>query len=270
MILLTAASTEAAVVSLTPRVDALMLTLSPQEIHELFLDGIVRNGPFAGLKYPELTSIGSALYPKLLGSYEAELHPWIQEVCDGDYSEIIDVGCAEGYYAVGLARRIPQAKVYAYDIYEGAQYLCSNCATANQVADRMTVRAAFTAEELLEIPIRQRGLIVCDCEGAENDIFTEQSRRHFANWDLLIETHDFLDITISTRMAALFRDTHELRSILSVDDIQKAKTYDYPELTGLDLATRRAILAEFRPGLMEWQFLKSRTSRPRFQPDRRF
>ncbi len=237
-----------------------MQSLSPQEIHELFAEGIVRHGPFAGLKYPVLTSIGSALYPKLLGSYESELHPWIREVCAAGYSEIIDVGCAEGYYAVGLARQIPQAMVYAYDIYEGAQELCANCAAANQVGDRLSVRAAFTADELLGIPIRQRGLIICDCEGGETQIFTVQTRHQFANWDLLIETHDFLDITISTRMAELFQSTHQLRTLTSIDDIQKAKTYDYPELAPFDLATRRAILAEYRPTIMEWLFLTSRSS----------
>ncbi|MBC8117660.1 MAG: class I SAM-dependent methyltransferase [Candidatus Saccharimonas sp.] len=234
-------------------------SLSHQEIHELFADGIVRHGPFAGLKYPALASIGSALYPKLLGSYESEIHPWIQEVCDAGYSEIIDVGCAEGYYAVGLARRIPQARVYAYDTDEGARQLCAHCATANHVTDRLSVRAAFTADELPGIPIRQRGLIICDCEGGETQIFTEQTRHQFANWDLLIETHDFMDITISTRLAGLFQDTHQLRTLTSLDDIQKAKTYDYPELSPFDLATRRTILAEYRPTIMEWLFLTSRT-----------
>lgn len=242
-----------------------MKSLSAEEIHQMFSDAVVRTGPFAGLRYAEMTSIGSALYPKLLGSYESELHPWIEEACQAGYTEIIDVGCAEGYYAIGLAMRVPQATIYAYDIYDGAQRLCADFAKLNRVDDRVVVRSLFTADELPSIPIRQRGLIVCDCEGGENEIFTPQTRSHFADWDLLIETHDFLDITISTRLPELFRETHELRTLLSVDDIQKAKTYDYPDLAGLDLATRRAILAEYRPGLMEWQFFRSRSSLARFQ-----
>ena len=118
--------------------------------------------------------------------------------------------------------------------------------------------AEFTVDELASIPIRRRGLIVCDCEGAETQIFTEQTRNRFAKWDLLIETHDFIDITISTRMADLFRDSHEIRTITSIDDIQKAKTYDYPELAPYDLHTRLEIVAEYRPGIMEWMFMKSR------------
>jgi len=233
-------------------------TLLPHEIHELFADGIVRHGPFRGLQYPELSSIGSALYPKLLGSYESELHPWMREICEAGYSEIIDVGCAEGYYAVGLARNLPRARVYAYDIQPSAQQRCAHFAAANQVAHRLSVRACFTANELLGIVVRQRGLIICDCEGAEARIFTEQSIHQFAAWDLLIETHDFLDINISTRLIALFQNTHNIRTLASIDDIQKAKTYNYPELSSFDLDTRRAILAECRPAIMEWLFLKPR------------
>lgn len=243
-------------------------SLSTEAIQQLFSDAVVRNGPFAGLRYAQMTAIASSLYPKLLGSYESELHPWIEEICEAGYTEIIDVGCAEGYYAVGLALRAPQAKIYAYDTYDGSRQLCANSANLNGVADRMEFRSLFTAEELRSIPIRHRGLIVCDCDGGENEIFTEQSHRQFADWDLLIETHDCYDITISTRLPELFRETHELRSILSIDDIQKAKTYNYPELAGLDLATRRTILAEYRPTLMEWHFYSSRSVLARFQADR--
>lgn len=225
----------------------------------MFADGVVRHGPLAGLKYPELISIG-ALYPKLLGSYESELHPWIEEVCDTGYSEVIDVGCAEGYYAVGLARRISQCMVYAYDTYAVAQELCARFAAANQVLDRIRIRASFSADDLSDIPIRRRGLILCDCEGGETQIFTEQARHRFADWDLLIEAHDFIDIGISTHLSELFQGSHQIRAIASVDDIQKAKTYQYPELEDLDLATRKIILAEYRPTIMEWLFLKSRSA----------
>ncbi|MDZ7906377.1 MAG: hypothetical protein U5N55_11810 [Cypionkella sp.] len=50
---------------------------------------------------------------RLLGAYEASLHPVIKDICTCDYAQIIDVGCAEGYYAVGLARRLPAARVFA-------------------------------------------------------------------------------------------------------------------------------------------------------------
>jgi SAM-dependent methyltransferase len=236
------------------------LTLAPAEIYALFADGVVRHGPFAGLRYPLLQSIGSSLFPKLLGSYEAELHPWIDEICAGGYTEIVDIGCAEGYYAVGLARRLPHAQVYAYDIDDRARELCAASSRLNGVDGRVAGRAAFATDQLADIAVRGRGLIVCDCEGAELDLFAADTVSACAEWDLLIETHDFMDLTGSTRLMERFRTTHDVRTCLSVDDIQKAKHYHYPELAPLDLATRRAIVAEGRPAIMEWLFFTARAA----------
>ena len=232
----------------------------PAEAQAIFAEGKVLHGPFAGLKYPELRSAGSALYPKLLGSYEAELQSWIREICNSDYTEIVDIGCAEGYYAVGLARAIPDARVYAYDVAPKAQQLCAACAVANRVGERISVRGRFEAKDLLDIHIRRRGLIICDCEGEEIRIFTQDRGHAFSQWDILLETHDFIDINISTTLTALFRETHEVRVLLSTDDIQKAKTYTYPEIADFDLETRRMLLAECRPSIMEWMFLKARSA----------
>src|SRR5947209_15685441 len=75
---------------------------------------VVQNGPFTGMQYVE-RSIGSSLMPKLLGSYEANLQPVIEEIIRRAPATIVNVGCGEGYYAVGLARRLPHARVYAFE-----------------------------------------------------------------------------------------------------------------------------------------------------------
>jgi methylase of polypeptide subunit release factors len=67
----------------------------------------------------------SILVPKLLGSYEAELHPVLDQVIRNNYETIIDVGCAEGYYAVGLALSLPTTHVHAFDIDSRARELCT-------------------------------------------------------------------------------------------------------------------------------------------------
>ena len=70
---------------------------------EVFPQKIVSDGPFKGLKYPEYISCGSAIYSKLLGTYEAELHDFIYSILRQDLEILVDIGCAEGYYAVGFA-----------------------------------------------------------------------------------------------------------------------------------------------------------------------
>ena len=80
----------------------------------------VRHGVFAGMSYPDGKSTGSVLVPKLLGSYEVELEPVWKSLFTSDYDTIVDVGCAEGYYAVGFARRRPASHIFAYDTNDHA------------------------------------------------------------------------------------------------------------------------------------------------------
>ncbi len=79
--------------------------------------GAIPRGPFAGMRYIT-DSVGSALVPKLLGIYERELNECIEQACTRQFPLIIDVGAAEGYYAVGLARRNPNARVIAFEMEE--------------------------------------------------------------------------------------------------------------------------------------------------------
>ena len=74
---------------------------------------IVQWGPFRG--HPSPMTYPEHLGPYLLGIYEAELHPWLEEVAAGRYTQILDVGAKFGYYAVGLARRLPGVPITAFD-----------------------------------------------------------------------------------------------------------------------------------------------------------
>ena len=84
---------------------------------------VVQTGPFAGMQYVN-ESIGSSLTAKLLGSYEANLHPIIDDIIGRAPAGIINIGSGEGYYAVGLARRIPDAQIHAFESNPAGQRLC--------------------------------------------------------------------------------------------------------------------------------------------------
>jgi hypothetical protein len=132
----------------------------------------VQNGPFAGMRYPKAASIGSALVPKLIGCYEKELHTVIEEICATDYTSIVDVGCAEGYYAIGLGMRLSNASVMAFDTNEEAIALCNEMARLNNVSSRL-ITGGFCSDLLLSrLPLGDRSLIICDCEGYELTLFT--------------------------------------------------------------------------------------------------
>jgi hypothetical protein len=54
-------------------------------------------GPFEGLQYPRLQSVGSALLPKLLGLYESELHAALGVACASLGISALIVADCEGY-----------------------------------------------------------------------------------------------------------------------------------------------------------------------------
>jgi len=224
-------------------------------------DLTVRHGPFKGMKYPVSESMGSTLFPKLIGSYERELHPIIEAICRTACTDVVNIGCGEGYYSVGLAMRLSSANVLAFDVDERAVELCRKMAELNHVGQRVTASSSLCdPDTLCAIPHTGKLLVVSDCEGYERALFTEQVVAHLASHDVLIETHDFVDIEISARIRERFQRTHDVHQILSVDDIQKAHTYEYRELDSYDLQTRKVLLAESRPAIMEWLFMTSRSA----------
>jgi hypothetical protein len=227
-------------------------------ISEIFPELTVAHGPFTGLRYPRGKAYGSALFPKLLGSYEKELHTVISNIIATPYTDIVDIGCAEGYYANGFAQKMPNTTVHAYDINEDARNFCSSMAYLNQQTDRVALGQFCSANTLLNFPHRSRTLILSDCEGYEKKLFTPEVCQSLAAHDVLIEVHDFLDLSISPQLHTYFAPTHDLELIESIDDVQKVHTYDYAELAGFDLEAKRELVGEFRPAIMQWFFFRSK------------
>jgi hypothetical protein len=219
---------------------------------QLFKDKIVLNGPFKGMKYPSFSSAGSSFFPKLLGSYERELHGVIAHFLTKDYTEVLDIGSAEGYYAIGLALHQNCKKIYAYDTDLSARTLCAQMARLNKVENKIELKETCTAEELKNFDFTGRGLIICDCEGYEQNLFDDDNIQNLKKCDLLIETHDFIDLSISEKLIGLFEKTHHIQIIKSIDDIEKVKTYTYEEINGLTRNEKMNLLREWRPAIMEW------------------
>jgi hypothetical protein len=76
--------------------------------------------------------------------------------------------------------------------------------------------------------------------------------------DVIIETHDFIDIDLSTKMRDAFAKTHYIRTIKSVDDIEKAHTCHDRTLELYSIRDKYLILREARPAIMEWLVMTSK------------
>jgi len=232
--------------------------LLDDSIRSRFLNRMVRHGLFYGMKYPSLEAAGSALFPKLLGSYERELHHIMERIVRTDYETVVDVGCAEGYYATGLALRLPEARVIAFDVDASARELCRQMTEANGVSSRVEIRSECSPLALMELPLGRRALIISDCEGYEQHLFTPDTIAMLAAHDVLIEVHAFVNPDIPVLLRQRFAATHHIESVASTDDADKPAHYPWIAQENFTPEEWRALLAEGRPGIMEWLWLTSK------------
>jgi len=212
----------------------------------------VLSGPFAGMAYvPQAT--GSALMPKLLGSYEEELHDIIGQTVATDYAAIIDIGCAEGYYANGLAMRLPRTRVYAFDIDPEAQALCKEMARLNAVEERVTVLGECKPSHLNAL-MTGRSLIICDCEGYESELLQPGLVPAMAQADILVELHDQVQPGLTPLVLGRFRETHSATMITAIERDAEC----YPQLRFSEPERRMLAVSEFRSEGQQWAFLQAK------------
>ena len=172
----------------------------------------VQSGPFKGMRYLDETVWGSIL-PKWLGSYEAELHPIIARIVEHSYDTIIDVGCAEGYYAVGLALAIPAAKIYAFDTDFISRAQVRRLALLNKVRDRLQIRASCNHSDLDALSSGDT-LVVCDVEGFEAQLLNPESALSLRQSDILVEVHEALDsLEVERLLQSRFAASHRIQRL---------------------------------------------------------
>jgi hypothetical protein len=212
----------------------------------------VVGGPFAGMEYVG-QSVGSALAPKLIGCYEEELHPFIERAISKRCVLVIDIGAAEGYYAVGFALRLPGARVWAFDGNPLAQELCREVAARNGLLDRILVRGSCDVPALCEV-LAEGALVVCDCEGDERVLLDPEVLPLLGSCDLLVETHDWLVPGVSKLLSNRFRATHDIEEVES----RPREPSAYPALHFLRHKERGFALQEFRPLGQRWLFMTVR------------
>lgn len=92
----------------------------------------VLSGPFRGLILPGVPVTWDSR-PKIVGCYEEELHPALEELIAHGFRTIVNVGCADGYYTVGMGLRCPDAAVVGCDIASDHRARCAETARANGV-----------------------------------------------------------------------------------------------------------------------------------------
>jgi len=215
---------------------------------------VVMQGPLAGMDFLSQSAEGCHI-AKLLGCYEQPLQPFIEQAIDLAYPTILNIGCAEGYYAVGMARRMPSTQVLAFDLNPKAQEVCTALAIKNGVLDRIKVGALFKPEDF-ESYANQKVLVLCDIEGAEKDLLNPEAAPALKGMDLIVESHECLIPGITQALIDRFKDTHNLTL---VQDNGQRQLKDAPQWFN-NLAHLDQLLAtwEWRSGATPWLAIRAK------------
>jgi hypothetical protein len=212
----------------------------------------VHAGPFAGMTYTEATE--GATLPRLIGCYEAELQPTLLAMSQQGYEHVIDIGCAEGYYAVGLARLFEGCDIYAHDISEAAQRACQQLAVLNQVQGRVKVGGIFDASTLAQHRMHKT-LVFCDIEGAEDELLNPQTQPGFTEVDLIVEVHECFKPGLMKTLSERFSPSHEIEWIWQSPNVHRELPDWVKHLPHLDQVL---CTWEWRAGPTPWAVMRRR------------
>jgi hypothetical protein len=207
----------------------------------------VLSGPFKGMNYIR-GSVGSSFMPKIFGTYELEIAPWISEL--PQFGLGLDIGAAEGYYAVGLLRSKICKRMIAWEMNPNGQVMMSQLAVANSVDSRLDIRGYCDSTQLNQSISEASGnvLVVIDCEGFEGDLLEPVDGNLLSRCSFIIETHNSIKPGVHEQLIKKLGATHDIKENFpkrrNADDIPAIisgfiKVFQMPILRRLAMSERR-------------------------------
>jgi hypothetical protein len=174
----------------------------------------VLSGPLAGMCYPNPMS-GLSYIPKLLGIYEKELHPFLDKIITSSPKLIVNIGSADGYYSIGMARVCSNAQIISFDTcrYARTRYK-KNVSVNKNVKNQLTLFDLCTHQSLQQIIEEdETPVVICDIEGGEKELLDPLKVPHLFRSILLVELHDIIVPKTRSILEERFHQTHDLTFI---------------------------------------------------------
>jgi hypothetical protein len=196
--------------------------------------------------------------PMLLGTYEQELHDVFHNWLDRKPRYLVCIGAAQGYYAVGMARRDPNLKVIAYELDSYQRSQLAGVIRQNKVSN-VTVLKNCTQESLVETLQRFSSppFIVCDIEGGEVELLDPIQITALKQAVILVEIHEELVNGCEQAIRSRFKDSHNILEIISLERISEDLS-NHPSsfLSFLSEKTKLGLIDEGRASTMKWLVLE--------------
>ena len=136
----------------------------------------VAHGPFKGMKLSEnITWSKNDQITQTLGIYEEHVLSKLIYFSSEGSKRFIDIGAADGYFAVGLAFSKIYQEVYAFEINPKSQQQIKINAARNSCSEKVTVYSEANVASLNKLINKDfKSTFLIDIEGAEYDLLSDE------------------------------------------------------------------------------------------------
>ena len=216
-------------------------------------NGIVKYGILSGFKLSNSSWWGDIDRASMLfGLYEKEVLESLKDASK-NYTHLIDLGAADGYYGVGTVKSGLFDKATCYEISLEGQKVITESAMINGVGDNIVVKGEAKTNFYKDIgpSLRKKSILFVDIEGDEFNLLTKETFQAFKDSIIIIELHNWLFSDSIDKLESLrlnITDTHFITNITtSSRDLSL-----FPELVKLSDNERWLMCSEGRGKLMQW------------------
>ncbi len=222
------------------------------EVYEL-CKGVVKYGPFRGMAISSAPWWGKLdLGSQCLGLYEKEILDYFDGLAEHAYSIFVDIGAADGYYAVGmlLSKKVDHA--VCFEISARGQNAIRESWRQNQQPGLLEVYGEATPDSLCErlpSPL-ENALVLVDIEGAEFKLLSKEVLILLSKSTVIVEIHNWVDEFITQYVAMIMR----IGELFDIDVIEREhrNTSVFKELRDFTDDNRALLGSESRPCVMRF------------------
>ena len=221
------------------------------KISEIY-NNTVQQGPFKGMIINEDQFWGPGdRSSKILGLYEKEIQDLIVSIQkDKNYSTFVDIGGADGFFAIGSLVNNLFEKCEVFEISKKGRNSIQKNSKKNNVYDSIKIHDKASKRSLIKIDNINNSLILCDIEGGEYELFDEKLINDIYPSDIIIEIHKDKENSL-VNFEKRFTKTYSLTKITQ----EPRSLKNFKELENINDNNRALIMSEGRSGIQEWWYL---------------
>ncbi len=198
------------------------------------------------------------LITHILGVYEDHIMNELIKFSKQNDSVFIDIGAADGYFAVGAAYSGLFKKVYAFEIEEKGRESLNKNAKSNLCDKNILIKSEANFEGLKDIiNVHKRAVVLIDIEGDEFNLLNDQTLKLLSNCNIIVELHPALVKDGYQKQKELISFS---KSFFNVS-LLKRKNYNpnmFEELDHFTDEERLLAFSEGREDNMSWLILESK------------